>query len=116
MPRDAQGNPVHSFGRGKLNDEMRKPTSPSVTPKSRPAGHQPDPDAEMHEESPEDIHDVVKEHGPAEEIHMKHDHEAGIHQVTSHHGEFKHHSTHGSHHEAHAHAGKALGMDAEHQD
>jgi hypothetical protein len=125
MPRDGAGNPVHSFGRGKLNDDMRKDKTMQhqtrvVDPKSRPAGHQPDPDAEMKDESPEDIHDVVAEHGPAKHIHMQHDHEAGVHQVTSYHGEhepgkeegegFTHHSKHGSHHEAHKHAGHALGM------
>lgn len=123
MPRDSQGNPVHSFGRGRMNDELHKQNqhaSKVVDPKSRPAGHQPDPDAEMHEESPEDIHDVVAEHGPAVEIHTKHDHEAGVHQVTSHHGEhrqgneeghgFTHHSKHGSAEEAHKHMGHALGL------
>lgn len=128
MPRDGKGNPVHSFSRGKLNDEINasQPSHPSVSPKSRPSGKQPDPDAEMHEESPEDVRDVVKEHGPAHTIHMEHDHEAGVHQVHSFHGEhepgkeegagFTHHSKHASHHEAHKHAGMALGMDAGHED
>jgi hypothetical protein len=128
MPRDSAGNPVASFGRGRLNDERHahlQHASKAVDPKSRESGHQPDPDAEMHEESPEDIHDVVAEHGPAVELHSKHDHEAGVHQVTSHHGEhrqgheegagFTHHSRHGSVHEAHKHMGKALGM-AQHEE
>lgn len=127
MPRDSQGNPVHSMSRGKLNDELHahnQGASKVVDPKSRAAGKQPDPDAEMREESPEDIHDIVNEHGPAHTIHMKSDHEAGVHQVTSFHGGhkpessdgegFTHHSKHSSHHEAHKHAGRALGM-AEHE-
>jgi hypothetical protein len=76
----------------------------------------------MHEESPEDIHDVVAEHGPAHTVHMESDHEAGVHQVHSFHGGhkpghsegdgFTHHSKHGSHHEAHKHAGHALGIES----
>jgi hypothetical protein len=120
--------PAHSFGRAKLQDEKHKSmqnASKVVNDKSRPSGHQPDPDAEMREESPEDIHDVVNEHGPAHTIHMKHDHENGVHQVTSFHGDhepgkeghdgFTHHSKHGSHHEAHKHAGHALGLGEEHE-
>jgi hypothetical protein len=124
MPRDSQGMPAHSFGRAKRQDESHQRglqhASKVVDPKSRPAGHQPDPDAEMREESPEDIHDVVAEHGPAVELHTKHDHEAGIHQVTSHHGEhragheegsgFTHHSKHSDVHAAHKHMGHALGL------
>jgi hypothetical protein len=64
----------------------------------------------MKDESPEDIRDVVSEHGPATEMHMKSDHKAGVHQVSSTHGSFTHHSKHGSAHEAHKHMGHALGM------
>jgi hypothetical protein len=114
MPRDAQGNPAHSFGRARRQDESHQNAlqhaSKAVDPKSRPAGKQPDPDSTMQESSPEDIHDVVNEHGPATEIHMKSDHEAGVHQVSSTHGSFTHHSKHGSVHEMHKHASKALGM------
>lgn len=120
MPRDGQGNPVSSFGRGRLNDEIASHGSKAVAPKSRPAGHQPDPDAEMREENPEDIKDIVAEHGPAVEMHHQHDGE--MHHVTTHHGEhrqgkedgmgFTHHSKHASHHEAHEHMGHALGIES----
>ena len=118
MPYDKSGKPAHSFGRAKLNNELEaaQPSHASVSPKSRPAGHQPDPDSEMGEQSPEDIRDVVKEHGPANELHMKSDHAAGVHQVTTEHGGFKHHSKHGSAQEAHKHMSHALGMTAEHED
>jgi hypothetical protein len=115
MPRDAAGNPVASFGRGRLNDDIRKQhASKAIDPKSRPAGHQPDPDAEtsMVEDSPEAIEDVVNEHGPATEMHSQHDHGTGMHKVTTHHGDMKHRSTHSSHGDAHAHMGKALGIAA----
>ncbi len=115
MPKDGAGNPVASFGRGKLNDDIRNQhASKAITPKSRPAGHQPDPDAEteMVTDSPEAIQDVVAQHGPASEMHSKHDHASGMHHVTTHHGDFKHHSTHGSQQEAHAHMGHALGVES----
>lgn len=113
MPYDSQGKPAHSFGKAKLQDEMHKGLQhqeKAVTPKSRPEGHQPDPDGEMKDQSPEDIRDVVNEHGPATEAHMKFDHESGVHQVTTKHGEMEHHSKHGSHHEAMKHMHAALGM------
>jgi hypothetical protein len=114
MPRDSQGRPVASYGRGKLNDEIAASgKKPPITPKSREKDAFPDPDAEMQEMSPEDIHDVVSEHGPASEVHHKM--VGGEHHVTSHHGSFAHRSKHGSHAEAHAHMGKAMGVSAEHE-
>src|SRR5579859_2875377 len=103
MPRDSKGNPVASFGRGRLNDEIAASgKQPAVSPKSRAAGHQPDPDAEMQDESSEDIHDVVAEHGPAHQVH--HHVVDGTHHVSTHHGgSFVHHSKHASHAEAHTH-------------
>lgn len=115
MPYDGSGNPVHSFGRGKLNDSMRSNSTKAVDPKSRKSGHQPDPDSTMEESSPEDIHDVVKEHGPATAMHYdaKNDNE---HHVTSHHGAMKHHSKHGSRGEAMAHMHAAMGEDEKNED
>jgi len=110
MPRDGAGNPVSSFGRGRLNDEIRASgKQPPVSAKSRPEGHQPDPDAEMQQESPEDIHDVVAEHGPAHGAHHKMIEDT--HHVSTHHGaDFVHHSRHQSHEEVHKHLGKAYGL------
>jgi hypothetical protein len=116
-----------------LNDDIHKQhASKAIDPKSRPEGHQPDPDAETgmvtdvaamaDKVSPESIHDVVSEHGAAHTVHQFHDHEGGHHHVVSYHGEhkpgkedgagFTHHSHHSSHKEAHAHAGQALGMES----
>ena len=127
MPRDGQGNPVHSFGRGRLNDDMHKSRGMKgamhAAPKEKPEGEEHEAPENPHagrEESPESIHEVVSEHGPAHTIHMHHDHEGGMHTVTSFHGEhhpdkeegagFTHHSKHPSHHAAHKHAGHALGI------
>lgn len=60
--------------------------------------------------SDQDIDSVVAEHGPAHEVHIKHDHEADTHHVESHHGEVVHHSDHSSGYEAHEHARKAAGL------
>lgn len=129
MPRDKMGNPAHSFGRARLNDEMeenKRHTAKVVNPRSRAEGHQPDPDSTMEESSAEDIRDVVAEHGPAKEVHSYHDHEGGKHHVTTYHGEhrhgkeegagFTHHSNHASAEEAHTHIGKALGVAEENED
>jgi hypothetical protein len=132
MPIAKDGSKHHSFGRASLHDSM---AADKAEPVKKMAGgspgramakdSQPNPDAELPEESPEDIHDVVAEHGPAVEIHSHHDHEAGMHHVTSHHGEhkhghedgagFTHHSKHATHEDAHRHMGHALGVSAEHE-
>lgn len=53
----------------------------------------------------EDPGQVVAEHGPANEVHMMHDHAAGMHTVDSVHEDgHAHHSEHGSAGEAHDHA------------
>lgn len=67
------------------------------------------------EESPEDMgmedpSQVASEHGPATEVHMMHDHEAGSHQVHSTHPDgHTHMSEHGSAEEAHEHGKKLAG-------
>lgn len=61
-----------------------------------------------HEEK--DIHSVVAEHGPANDIQLKHDHAAGKHEMHSKHGGYTHHSSHGSAEEAHSHARIAAGI------
>ena len=53
---------------------------------------------------------VAQEHGPAEQVHMMHNHEAGEHHVHSMHPDgHEHHSMHGSVDEAHEHAKKLAG-------
>jgi hypothetical protein len=57
------------------------------------------------EHTPEEAQQVVQEHGPAVETHTMHDHEAGMHSMTSKHPDgHEHHSEHGSADEAHEHA------------
>lgn len=70
------------------------------------------------EHSEEEAKQVVAEHGPAHEVHIKHDHETGHHEVhTVHEDGEEHHSEHGSAEEAHEHA-KHLSGDGgeEHED
>lgn len=57
-----------------------------------------------------DINDVVAQHGPAQEINIHHDHEAGKHKVTSSHDGHTHESEHGTAEEAHEHAKVAAGI------
>ena len=80
-------------------------------PLQQPAQGEPDGD-----EQPEQ---VAAEHGPATEIHVEHNHEAGQHHVQSMHPDgHEHHSDHGSVDEAHEHAKKLAGggMNEEHQE
>jgi len=108
MPRDSAGNPVASFGRAKLNDEIRASGKhAAVNPKSRSEGHQPDPDATMEESEKGDIKEVVAAHGPAE--HIERDHAGDGFKTVSHHGDFKHSATHDNVHTAQLHAFHAHG-------
>lgn len=53
---------------------------------------------------------IAQEHGPAHEVHMRHDHEAGEHEVVSMHPDgHQHRSMHGSAEEAHEHGKKLAG-------
>jgi len=62
----------------------------------------------------EDGAEIAEEHGPAHEIHMTHDHEAGAHHVQSMHPDgHEHHSDHASVEEAHEHAKKLAGAGME---
>lgn len=76
------------------------------------AGRQVDPLAQPEGEGMEqDGKQVAMEHGPANEVHMQHDHAAGKHHVHSMHPDgHEHHSDHGSAEEAHEH-GKDLASD-----
>jgi hypothetical protein len=103
---DDAGQRHHSASRARLANEnrtadMKKPTAPEK---------KPDGGAAMGGEGGGDlshmaIHEVVKAHGPAHKVEIEHNHEAGSHKKTSHHGKgHTHTSEHGSVSEAH-HAG-----------
>jgi hypothetical protein len=62
------------------------------------------------EEGGDDGSQVAEEHGPATEVHVMHNHEAGEHHVTSMHPDgHQHESMHGSVEEAHEHGKKMAG-------
>lgn len=57
------------------------------------------PEAQSQGDEGQDIHSVVAEHGPAQDVHVMH--QNGQHTMHSTHGAHKHKSSHGSAHEAH---------------
>lgn len=57
------------------------------------------------------IKDVVAKHGPAHKVVMEHNHAAGSHKKTSHHGKHTHTSEHESADEAHKHGMMAAGVE-----
>ena len=60
-----------------------------------------------------DVHSVVDQHGPAQEVHVQHDHASGRHHVMSMHQDgHQHESDHASAGEAHD-AGKCLSGDCD---
>jgi len=62
----------------------------------------------------EDGSQVAQEHGPAQEVHVTHDHEGGQHHVHSIHPDgHENHSDHGSVEEAHEHGKKLAGAGQE---
>lgn len=62
------------------------------------------------EEGQESPEQVAEQHGPAQEVHLTHEHEMGAHHVHSVHPDgYEHHSDHGSAEEAHDHAKKLAG-------
>lgn len=76
-------------------------------------GQEKPPMQEHQEPDADDVESVVAQHGPAQEVHISHDHEAGRHHVESHHGGHVHQSEHGSAEEAHEHGKKAAGIQSE---
>lgn len=73
---------------------------------------EPDGDEGMQSEEP-DMHQIVDEHGPAQEVHVTHDHAGARHHVMSMHGDgHQHESEHASAGEAHD-AGKCLSGDCD---
>lgn len=104
---DKTGKMHHSASRAKLHDDM-------AAEKSKPpmmAKKEPDAEKPEHQESPEDIHEVVAEHGPAHHVEYHHDKETDKHHVHSKHGEaeHEHHAVHDTMEEAHEHMGHAMG-------
>ena len=76
-----------------------------------------DPLGQPAEEGGEDPSQVAREHGPAHEVHMMHDHEMGKHSVHSKHPDgHEHHSEHGSAEEAHDHGKMLASQGSEHED
>ena len=111
------GSNHHSASRAKLHDErapkaVAAPVKAMAKPGTAAGGGHPAPT-----ETP--IEEHVGTHGPATEVHHKHDKTSNKHHVTSHHGEgesAKHHSVHDSAEEAHDHMGKAMGVDTGNED
>jgi hypothetical protein len=69
---------------------------------------------ENEENSPDDIHEMVAQHGPAEKVEISHS--EGKHSKVSHHGGQMHKSEHGSAAEAHHHGMMAAGVEPTEQD
>ena len=104
------GSQHHSASRASLHDEMsERKAAPAMEKPAMGGGASKDV-------SHMDIKDVVEKHGPAHEVNVKHDHEAGAHHVTSHHKGVHHKSTHGSAKEAHEHGMMAAGHESEEQE
>lgn len=108
MPYDAQGKPHHSASRAAFSDKANEGKKPAAA--AAPAKEKPQGEGKEHDVSQMNIRDVVKQHGPAHEVHIFHDHEAGEHKVHSIHGEKHHHSQHDSADAAHHHARMAAGV------
>ncbi len=128
-PMAKDGSKHHSFGRAKLHDDMSEDKKSHAGPKSMEAPKKESKgEAEPKEpkeseaggehenmeampETPTPIEQHVSQHGPADEVHHKIGGD-GMHHVMSSHGGQKHKSIHGTHEEAHAHMGKAMGAGA----
>lgn len=106
---DKAGKMHHSASRASLSDEMSEKKAPPAAKPAMAGGASKDVSAM-------NIKDVVAKHGPAHEVHVKHDHEAGAHHVTSHHKGAHHKSTHGSAKEAHMHGAMAAGDQEDEKD
>ena len=115
MPYASDGSAHHSMSRVKRHEsQMESDKKPK--PSEKPAmAEEEKPDKKA---SQENIHDVVKQHGPAHHVEIEHDEESGKHHVHSKHGdaEHEHHAVHDSAEEAHEHAGHAMGVDNEEEE
>jgi hypothetical protein len=86
----------------KAYDERAPKKNPAPTAENDEAGS-------GEEEMPQDIHEMVAQHGPAEKVEISH-HE-GKHTKVSHHGGKEHTSEHASAEEAHQHGMMAAGVE-----
>ena len=87
---------------------MRQHEKSLMAKKSQSGGV--DPLAQPTEGGEEDGSQVAQEHGPANEVHVMHNHEMGEHHVQSMHPDgHTHESMHGSAEEAHEHGKKLAG-------
>jgi hypothetical protein len=129
MPVARDGSKHHSMGRAKLHDEIHgkggskfqdggggakvaeEPAKGAASEHEEPDQDEGGKGMEAMPDTETPIEEHVSEHGPAE----AHQHvvgKDGMHHVLTHHGGSKHKSRHNSPEEAHAHIGKAMGMEA----
>jgi hypothetical protein len=81
---------------------------PMAKPMTGAAVAEPD---EMQGQEPEDGAEIAQQHGPATDVSMHHEHEIGVHHVTSEHPDGHHHeSDHESAEAAHEHGKKLAGV------
>ena len=104
----------HSASRAKMHEEKIAPAGKPKSSAPKPAAPKASSAGPTHEApSAHSIEDHVAQHGPAVEIHHKHDKATGKHHITSHHGETggeKHTSDHETPESAIDRMKKALGM------
>ncbi len=100
MPMDNAGKPRSGMQRTNFANKVHG--EQSAAPVEQESSNQP-------------IEEVVQQHGPAEKMEIEHNHAAGQHHVTSHHGGHTHKATHGSAAEAHHHAARAAGVNPDEQ-
>lgn len=87
------------------------PKKPMAKPMSGAMTEEP---PEMEGQEPEDGAQIAEEHGPATDVAVHHEHEIGVHHVTSEHSDGHHHeSDHESAEMAHEHAKKLAGGNSE---
>lgn len=105
---DKGGNPHHSQSRANFSDSIagdKKPPAAAPAKKAAPAAG-----GDANDVSKMKIGAVVKQHGPAHDVAITHDHGAGHHHVHSTHGDKHHHSDHGTAQLAHNQAAQAAGV------
>jgi hypothetical protein len=99
------GKPFANRQQMKAYDERPKKAAPTAENGEAAGGED--------EAMPQDIHEMVAEHGPAEKVEITHS--EGKHAKVSHHGGKKHMSEHASAEEAHQHGMIAAGVSPEEQ-
>jgi hypothetical protein len=106
MPKDETGK--HFSSKFRMNRSKRESMSSGEGSKPEEGIHD---QAGAEDTDGESMDNVAKEHGPATEVHIKHDHEGGKHSLTTHHPDgHVHTSHHGSAEEAHAQGAKNAGV------